>query len=108
REVSRLAADFLQVMGSWVWLPVEVRWSTSLDGETWEPAGVLRPSNPATRDDPFTERFEIHFTPRPARYVRIEAKSMKHCPPWHHGAGGDAWIFCDEIMVFPGATAKGG
>ncbi|MEN8008599.1 MAG: DUF4838 domain-containing protein, partial [Candidatus Krumholzibacteriota bacterium] len=58
REVSRLAADFLQVMGSWVWLPVEVRWSTSLDGETWEPAGVLRPSNPATRDDPFTERFE--------------------------------------------------
>ncbi|MEN8007430.1 MAG: DUF4838 domain-containing protein [Candidatus Krumholzibacteriota bacterium] len=107
REVDCLAAHFLQVVGSWVWLPVEVRWSTSLDGEHWEPAGVLRPSNPATRDDPFTERFENRFTARPARYVRIEAVNMKHCPAWHHGAGGDAWIFCDEIMVFSGTSGEG-
>jgi hypothetical protein len=99
-EVSRLAADFLQVVASWVWLPVEVRWLTSPDGETWQPAATLSPQNPATRGDPFTERFECSFPARRVRYVRMEATSMKYCPSWHHGAGGDSWIFCDEVMVF--------
>jgi hypothetical protein len=100
REVRRLAADFLQVVASWVWLPVEVRWLTSLDGETWETAAVLTPRAEATRKDPFTERFECAFPARPARYVRMEVTGVKHCPAWHHGAGGDAWFFCDELMVF--------
>jgi len=100
REVRRLAADFLQVVASWVWLPAEVRWSTSRDGETWQPAAALSPQNPATRPDPFTERFECSFGARPVRYVRMEVTGLKHCPAWHHGAGGDAWFFCDEVMVF--------
>ncbi len=100
REVGRLAADFLQVVASWVWLPREVRWRVSTDGKSWETVAALTPENPERRGDPFVERFECRFPPRPARYVRLEATAAKHCPPWHHGAGGDAWIFCDEVMVF--------
>ncbi len=102
REISRVAADFLQVVMSWIWLPAEVRWLTSVDGETWEAAAVLEPREADTRKDAFTERFECWFMPAPrkARYVRLEATSRKHCPPWHHAAGGDAWIFLDEVMVF--------
>jgi len=100
RQVRRLAADFLQVVASWVWLPAEVRWLTSLDGESWETAAVLTPRAEATRDDPFTERFACSFPARPVRYVRMEVTGIKHCPAWHHGSGGDAWFFCDEVMVF--------
>jgi len=100
RPVSHLAADFLQVVASWVWLPTEVRWFTSLDGQTWEAEATLLPRNPAKRADPFFERFECSFPAHPVRYVRLEATSIKWCPAWHHGAGGDAWIFCDEVMVF--------
>ncbi|MEN8149787.1 MAG: DUF4838 domain-containing protein [Planctomycetota bacterium] len=99
REVTGVGADFLQVIGSWIWLPLEVRWSTSVDGKTWEPAGTLTPKAPTTRDDFFTERFGAEFPPRKARYARMDVDGIQHCPDWHQGAGGDAWFFCDEIMV---------
>ena len=34
-----------------------------------------------------------------ARYVRIVARNVGTCPPWHPGAGGKAWLFVDEIIV---------
>ncbi len=100
REVRRVAADFLQVVMSWIWLPTEVKWSTSRDGETWEPAGTARPRAEPTNRDLLIERFESTFPARPVRYVRMEVTGLKRCPSWHHVPGGDAWFFCDEVMVF--------
>jgi hexosaminidase len=34
-----------------------------------------------------------------ARYVRVTAKSVGLCPPWHPGRGQNAWLFVDEIIV---------
>ena len=34
-----------------------------------------------------------------ARYVRVRAESYGKLPAWHPGAGGDSWIFVDEIIV---------
>jgi hypothetical protein len=31
--------------------------------------------------------------------VRIVARGLITCPPWHAGAGNKAWLFCDEIAV---------
>ncbi|HOI86312.1 MAG TPA: hypothetical protein PLV51_00475 [Lentimicrobium sp.] len=34
-----------------------------------------------------------------ARYIKVRAKTFGTIPPWHLGAGGQAYIFVDEIMV---------
>ncbi|MBK6949685.1 MAG: hypothetical protein IPH16_17820 [Haliscomenobacter sp.] len=34
-----------------------------------------------------------------ARYIRVTAKNIGKCPPWHAGSGGKAWVFADEISV---------
>ena len=34
-----------------------------------------------------------------ARYVRVIAKNFGKLPDWHQGAGGDAFIFVDEITI---------
>jgi len=34
-----------------------------------------------------------------ARFVRLRATSIGVCPPWHPGAGENAWLFVDEIEV---------
>ena len=34
-----------------------------------------------------------------ARYVRIKAYNFGKIPSWHPGAGGDPWIFIDEIII---------
>lgn len=61
---------------------------------------MLQPREATTRTDPFIERFECSFPTRSVSQVRMEVKGIMHCPAWHQGAGGDAWFFCDEVMVF--------
>jgi hypothetical protein len=33
------------------------------------------------------------------KYVRVKAQKYGKLPKWHAGAGGDAFIFIDEIEV---------
>ena len=41
----------------------------------------------------------LEFAPRPARYVRLQARGTGLCPAGHVGAGSKAWLFVDEIAV---------
>ena len=36
---------------------------------------------------------------RPSKKIKIAAKSIGPCPDWHLGAGGESWLFLDEIDV---------
>jgi hypothetical protein len=35
-----------------------------------------------------------------AQYVKVRAKNFGKLPDWHMGAGGEAFIFVDEITVY--------
>ena len=39
------------------------------------------------------------ISPVKARYVRVHAYNLGKIPAWHPGAGGDAYIFVDEILI---------
>jgi predicted alpha-1,2-mannosidase len=102
REVGRLAAGFLQDVGSWIWMPTEVIWELSRDGGQWQAAGRTvdavdeRAYGSLHRD--FTLTLEKSL---PARWVRLRAVNRGTCPDWHPGAGGSAWLFADEIVIGP-------
>jgi len=34
-----------------------------------------------------------------ARYVRAVLRNSGKLPAWHLGAGGDSWVFADEVIV---------
>ena len=34
-----------------------------------------------------------------ARYVKVVAENFGECPPWHLGAGGQGWLFVDELVI---------
>ncbi|MCB1184110.1 DUF4838 domain-containing protein [bacterium] len=97
--VSGVAADFLQDILSWVFMPTELTVELSTDGRTFQPAGAVRNTVPPETGGAVVAPFEVVFAPRPARYVRVTATSLQTCPTWHKGSGGPAWIFTDEIVV---------
>jgi hypothetical protein len=58
--------------------------------------------NPVAASDYETQlkKFDYHLQkPVKARYVKIIAKNFGKLPSWHLGAGGEAFIFIDEIEV---------
>ena len=99
QNISNLGAGFLQDIGSWIWMPRRVDFELSMDGRNFTPALSLsndvsdRAYGAAIKDFVGTIQFQQ------ARYVRITARNYGKLPAWHPGAGGDAWIFVDEIII---------
>ena len=99
QSVSKVGAGFLQDAGSWIWMPRRVEFELSVDGKTFGPAIVIANEVPERQDGVVTKDFISTVPSQQARYVRIRAMNFGKIPAWHPGAGGDAWIFADEIIV---------
>jgi hexosaminidase len=99
RTIRELRAGFLHYQQAWIFLPRSVEFSTSIDGITFTNAGSVTPPDRDRDEQSFTYDAVIQVGDAKARYVRMRAKSMPECPPWHAGAGGKTWIFTDEIIV---------
>ena len=99
--LDRVGASFLQDMRSWIWMPKEVRFAVSEDGVEFTDVGTAGHDVPDDVDQVFRERLAVEFEPTPARYVRVHAVNYGVCPNWHPGAGGEAFVFVDEIEVGP-------
>lgn len=97
--VWRITASFLQSLPVWIFHPIEISFSISSNGKEYRMMGVIdNYPDRATMNDG-KKYFEALVYGAPARYIRVRAKSIGLCPPWHHGAGGPAWLFADEIIV---------
>jgi predicted alpha-1,2-mannosidase len=98
RDVGKVRVGFVRDVGSWVWLPTEVRLSVSDDGATFRDAGALTTKEGEREEG--TKVLYYEFAPKTrARFVRIVGVNRGTCPVWHPGAGRKAWLFADEIEV---------
>jgi alpha-L-rhamnosidase len=97
--VSNVSLGFLDSPNDWIFPPVEVEYFLSSDGKQY--SRVAREELPidSTVFRASVVRTHPHFPEVRARYVRVHARNIGICPPWHPGAGGKAWIFVDELAV---------
>jgi len=99
KNIELISTGFLQDIGSWIWLPSQVEYFVSMDGIYFEPIGWMNSSLPDDLYDGHRADFSISLKGKRARYVKVVAKNYGKCPEWHLGAGGDTWIFADEITI---------
>ena len=99
KEINRISAGFLQDARSWIWMPVYMEVYVSTDGVNYAKAGHV--DNQVDTKD-YTWRIQdlqISNIRQKARYVKVFAKNIGAIPEWHPGAGGEGFIFIDEIMI---------
>lgn len=99
-EFSHLEAGFFQREASWIFFPTAVEFYISNDGKTYTllaniPCDVSPKDTKAARKQFVISSSEKHKS----RYVKVVAKNLGVCPPWHRGAGDEAWLFADEIII---------
>ena len=98
--VHFFSAGFLQDSRSWILMPVKVEYYTSSDNVNYTLVETVE--NTVKPDDYITQIKEFaatHSKPINARYVKVKAYNFGKLPEWHQGAGGDAFLFVDEINV---------
>jgi hypothetical protein len=99
KPIHKVGINCLQDQTSWIWFPTEVLVEYSNDQTTWMPLGKAYPEKGVKEEGSFIQMFEVEAYGNQARYIRITAKNLRTCPSWHLGAGGEAFIFADEIEI---------
>ncbi len=98
-SVSKLGGGFLQVARSWIWMPTRIEFETSLDGVNFtKVADIKTDIGPSDMDSKMRDYTQAISAVK-ARYVRVHAYNLGKIPSWHPGAGSDAYIFVDEILI---------
>lgn len=99
RPVSAITARFLQDSRAWIVMPVKVEFYLSDDNVNFKLAATVENTlNPKVTDNTIIP-FKGNTKQAKARYVKIIAYNYGKLPEWHQGAGGDAYIFIDEIQI---------
>jgi predicted alpha-1,2-mannosidase len=103
KSIQTIDISFLEDQRSWIFYPVQVDVFGSKDGKNFEnifstPIAVPR------QDDSNTIRHILvpqkNLTAmKNLKTIKVVAKNYGQLPTWHPGAGGDAFIFIDEIKI---------
>lgn len=88
-EISSIAADYIQITGPYIWLPKDVTYSVSDDGDNFVDLETIQTTVPTTQTKLAFQNYKWEGSTT-ARYVRMHAMS--------NGIKG-SWIFTDEIII---------
>lgn len=99
KEISQIAANFLQDTRSWIIMPKEIVFEYSSDGKQYKALANLKNDVAASDNTVITKSFSKEFAPVVTRYIKVKAVNFGKLPAWHQGAGGEAFIFIDEISI---------
>jgi hypothetical protein len=98
-EIKKLGGGFLQVARSWIWMPTKIEFEVSSDNVSFTKVAEIKTDvSPEDMKEQFRD-YKAEIKPTKARYVRVKATNLGKIPAWHPGAGGDAFIFVDEIFI---------
>jgi len=98
--ITSISANFLQHTRSWIIMPKSVEFYISNDNINFTLVETKTHDVDAKNyEDEIIHNFSTSKKIASARYVKVIAKNYGKLPEWHQGAGGDAFIFIDEITV---------
>lgn len=98
QNIKTISAGFLQDIKSWIWMPKKVTYSISNDGKTFKPVATVETSTDDHKEGVVLDNYTAKVNAK-ARYVKVQVESYGQVQEWHLGAGGQSWVFMDEVVV---------
>jgi putative alpha-1,2-mannosidase len=98
-KISKVGAGFLQAARSWIWMPLSVSFEVSDDGVSYRKVAEIQTNFPEREMEHTIRDYVKQIDPVTARFVRVKAVNFGKLPAWHPGAGYDAYIFVDEVII---------
>lgn len=99
KYIELFKANFLQDSRSWILMPTKVEYYVSDDNINFTLAGTIFNDIDPKAEGNQIKNFALNKELK-TRYVKVKAYNFGKLPEWHQGAGGDAFIFIDEIEIY--------
>ncbi|MCL4128181.1 UNVERIFIED_CONTAM: hypothetical protein GTU68_060938 [Idotea baltica] len=98
QNIKNIACGYLQNSGNWIFKPKQVTVSFSSNGKDFKELHLMKDQINATNENNFIGKFILKKSLK-TRFIKFNIKNIGVCPPNHEGAGSNAWIFVDELIV---------
>lgn len=98
KQIHAVSIGFIQDISAWIWMPEEVTFYTSDNGQNFKKNRTIKNNIP---DDDYTiktQNIEAKLNVE-TRYIKVKAVNKGIIPSWHLGSGGQSFIFIDEITI---------
>ena len=96
---NEIIPRFLHDTESWIFSPKTIEISVSADGKNFKPLDKIATDTDIKSTTIQINEYKYTTDGTKIRFIKINAENIGTCPDWHIGAGGDAWLFIDEIVV---------
>lgn len=96
REVS---STYLQDSRAWIMMPTKVEYYFSNNNQDYILVATVNNDVDPKDTKVQVKDFTAQILPTEARYVKIKSYYFGKLPTWHEGAGGESYIFIDEISL---------
>jgi hypothetical protein len=80
-------------------MPRELVVEVSADGQAFREAGRVGHDVPDDEEGVFRRDLIVELDGEPVQALRFRALNYGTVPDWHPGAGGEAFIFVDELLM---------
>jgi len=99
KKVTSIAARFLQDSRAWIVMPTKVEFYTSEDNVNFQLVKTVKNNYDYRNTNVQIVDFKTDIPETKANFVKVKAYNFGKLPQEHQGAGGEAFIFIDEITV---------
>ncbi|SFN11100.1 alpha-1,2-mannosidase, putative [Chryseobacterium oleae] len=99
QQITKLSSTYLQDSRAWILMPKKVEYYASMNGKDFILLKSIDNTIDTKDEKVQIKDFGTEILPTEARYIKIKAYYYGKLPEWHQGAGGEAYIFIDEISV---------
>ncbi len=94
-----VTVNFLEDQGSWIFFPKKVEVYVAGSDKKFRLSRERNIEPGKQNDEPTLKTMTFSINKPNIQYIKVVAKNFGRLPKWHLGAGGDAWIFIDEIEL---------
>jgi alpha-L-fucosidase len=99
KKINGIHIGSLSNINAWIFLPKKVEFLISDDNKKYKKIHEFNYSvSKSEKQGGYVKDISATVTSE-TRYIKILAESIKKCPEWHIGNGGNAWVFFDEIII---------
>ena len=95
--VNKISARFMDNPDGWIFAPVNVEISTSIDGKTYTSQKLT--NDKVNVKGNALDIYTTNLKKANVRYIKVVAHNIGTCPKGHPGEDKPAWLFIDEVIV---------
>ena len=99
QQITSLSSTYLQDSKAWILMPSKVEYYASMNNKDFILLKTIDNDIDPKDEKVQLKDFTTEILPTEARYIKVKAYYYGKLPEWHQGAGGEAYIFIDEVSA---------